>query len=101
MEPVLIIDTSKMGEVSVELVFGTQRFSEIKKQKFGSQALLELIIKVLKKADLDFKNLTGIEVETGPGSYTGLKVGVAVANALAYSLNIPVNRKKIETKINY
>ena len=45
--------------------------------------------------------LEGIEVETGPGSFTGLRVGVSVANALGYSLGIPVNGKKIETELRY
>ena len=43
----------------------------------------------------------GIEVETGPGSFTGIRIGVAVANALAYSLGIPVNGRKMETEIRY
>lgn len=35
-------------------------------------------------------NLTGIVVFEGPGSYTGLRIGMSVANALAYSFNISV-----------
>lgn len=59
--------------------------------QYGSQVLLPLIIKILKKNKLNFKDLSGIEVETGPGSFTGLRVGVSVAQALGYALNIPVN----------
>jgi tRNA threonylcarbamoyladenosine biosynthesis protein TsaB len=36
-----------------------------------------------------------IEVNLGPGSFTGLRVGVSVANALAWTLKVPVNGKKI------
>ena len=50
---------------------------------------------------MEFKDLKEVEVEIGPGSFTGLRVGVSVANALGYSLNIPVNGKKIETDIQY
>ena len=50
---------------------------------------------------MDFKDLDGIEVETGPGSFTGLRVGVSVANALGFELDIPVNGKKLETDLIY
>ncbi len=48
------------------------------------------IKKILKKNKLTFDNLTGIVVFEGPGSFTGLRIGITVANALAYSLQIPV-----------
>jgi tRNA threonylcarbamoyladenosine biosynthesis protein TsaB len=35
-------------------------------------------------------DLKGIVIYKGPGSFTGLRIGVSVANALAYSLNIPI-----------
>lgn len=80
-----------------------------KKNKFGSQVLLPLIIKLLRmhkpglstQIQTGFGKLTNIEVETGPGSFTGLRVGVSVANALGFSLGIPVNGKKIETELRY
>lgn len=63
---------------------------------YGSQVLLPLIIKLLRTYKLE-----AIEVETGPGSFTGIRVGVSVANALGYSLGIPVNEKKMETDLVY
>lgn len=39
-------------------------------------------------------DLTTIEVNPGPGSFTGTRVGVAIANALAFALNITVNGQK-------
>jgi tRNA threonylcarbamoyladenosine biosynthesis protein TsaB len=38
----------------------------------------------------DEENLKGIVVFQGPGSFTGLRIGISVANALAYSLKAPV-----------
>ena len=69
--------------------------------EYGSQVLLPLISKLLDRENLIFKDLTGIEVEVGPGSFTGLRVGVSVANALGFTLGIPVNGKKIEDKLVY
>jgi tRNA threonylcarbamoyladenosine biosynthesis protein TsaB len=65
-----------------------------KKQKPGSQVLLPMIVAILKKKKLEFSNLTAIEVNVGPGSFTGTRVGVAIANALGYALDLPVNGKK-------
>ena len=60
-----------------------------------SQQVLGLINQILNKNKKTLKDLTAIEVETGPGSFTGLRVGLAVANALGWALKIPVNRKKV------
>lgn len=80
--------------------------------EYGSQVLLPLIIKLLPTPTSGvspqshsrsgiWKLLEGIEVETGPGSFTGLRVGVSVANALGFALGIPVNGKKLETGLKY
>jgi tRNA threonylcarbamoyladenosine biosynthesis protein TsaB len=60
-----------------------------------SQQVLSLINQILKRKKKTFRDLTSIEVETGPGSFTGLRVGLAVANALGWALRIPVNNKKV------
>ena len=91
----LKIDTTKPQEVKVELIDKDgKKDLFVQTQKLGSQVLLPLIVKILKKNKIDFSKLTAVEVNTGPGSFTGTRVGVAVANALGYSLDIPVNGKK-------
>lgn len=45
---------------------------------------------LLNKYNIEYKNLTGVVVFIGPGSFTGLRMGITVANTLAYSLNIPI-----------
>jgi len=60
-----------------------------------SQQVLDLINQILKKNKKRLEDLTEIEVETGPGSFTGLRVGISVANTLAWILKIPVNGQKV------
>ncbi len=55
-----------------------------------SETLLPKIKKLSAKAKVSVNDLKGIIVVKGPGSYTGLRVGVASANALAYALKIPI-----------
>lgn len=52
--------------------------------------LLYMIQKFLADHDSSTEKLTGIIVFTGAGSFTGLRIGATVANALAYSHNLPV-----------
>ncbi len=59
-----------------------------------SQRLLNLIEQILKMNKKKVGDITEIEVNLGPGSYTGLKVGTAVANALGFALDIPVNGQR-------
>lgn len=44
----------------------------------------------LEKQELGYKDIDGLIIYKGPGSFTGLRIGVSVANALASSLNIPI-----------
>jgi len=64
------------------------------KKDFSWQAGRELARGLLKfleeKVGGDLKNISGIGVMKGPGSFTGLRIGLAVANTLADSLGIPV-----------
>ncbi|GGB11207.1 tRNA (adenosine(37)-N6)-threonylcarbamoyltransferase complex dimerization subunit type 1 TsaB [Macrococcus hajekii] len=55
-----------------------------------SVTLMPMIEKILQHADLDTEALEGITVSSGPGSYTGLRIGVTVAKTLAYTLGIPL-----------
>lgn len=99
---ILYINTKDQKQVSVSLKKDGEVVETLSEQnEYGSQVLLPLIEKLLKVQKLEYPDLKGIEVETGPGSFTGLRVGLSVANALAYSLNIPVNGKKIETNLRY
>ncbi len=105
---ILYINTKDQKQIVVSLKKDGKVVKELSEQnEYGSQVLLPLISKLLDREKMSFKDLKEkekeieIEVETGPGSFTGLRVGVSVANALGFALNIPVNGKKIEDKLNY
>ncbi len=99
---VLRIDSSDRNVIKVFLKKGERALDSLfDENKYGSQVLLPLIKKLLEKNNINFKDLKGIEVELGPGSFTGLKIGASVANALGFSLNIPVNGKDLETDLHY
>ncbi|MEK7616967.1 MAG: hypothetical protein AAB414_02850 [Patescibacteria group bacterium] len=102
----LHIDTKDQKVIKVALKENGKAVKSLSaKNKYGSQVLLPLIIKLLKRKGVNLRHLEGVlkevEVETGPGSFTGIRVGVSVANALGYSLGILVNGKKIETDLVY
>jgi tRNA threonylcarbamoyladenosine biosynthesis protein TsaB len=96
------IKTANQHQIIVRLVKDGQLMDEISDQnQFGSQVLLPAITKSLEKHKLAFTDIKEIKVDTGPGSFTGLRVGVSVANALGYALGVPVNGKKIESELSY
>jgi tRNA threonylcarbamoyladenosine biosynthesis protein TsaB len=48
------------------------------------------IEELLQKENIQPKELSAISVASGPGSYTGLRIGVSAAKGLCYALNIPL-----------
>jgi tRNA threonylcarbamoyl adenosine modification protein YeaZ len=55
----------------------------------SAQMLAPMIDQLLQSEGLSPKNLSSIAVTVGPGSFTGLRVGVAIAKTMAYGLSIP------------
>ena len=52
--------------------------------------LLKAIHDELQKQNCSWQDISGVAVFKGPGSFTGLRIGITVANSLAYSLEVPV-----------
>ncbi|WCO02058.1 tRNA (adenosine(37)-N6)-threonylcarbamoyltransferase complex dimerization subunit type 1 TsaB [Psychroserpens ponticola] len=55
-----------------------------------AESLHVFIDDVIKSAKLTLKEIDAIAVSKGPGSYTGLRIGVSAAKGLCYALNIPL-----------
>lgn len=97
----LHIDTTDREKIVVGI--DTERF-ETEARSGSSQKLLPFIDELLTKKGKTIKDISDIEVATGPGSFTGIRVGVSVAQTLAWSLKVPLNGKvvlKEQVRITY
>ena len=55
-----------------------------------SVLLGEYIDQILQEENIDVSNLDAVAISMGPGSYTGLRIGVSMAKGLCYGANIPL-----------
>lgn len=92
MSKILCIETATTN-CSVAL-FDGDTLSGLREQNDGgfshSEKLHLFIGEVLAQAGISPRDLDGIAVSKGPGSYTGLRIGISSAKGLAYALDIPL-----------
>ncbi len=88
---VLAIDTATSA-LNLAVSFGGDRLVKLSEQIGVShgQFLITKIGQLLDSAGLDRGDLDGIAVSTGPGSFTGLRVGLAAAKGMAVATDIPI-----------
>lgn len=87
---ILIINTIQREKIEIGLYHShhLDRFEyETNNQSKDILVDVETILKQEKKS---LKDLRAVLVNIDPGSYTGMRVGVTVANTLAWSLDIPI-----------
>lgn len=77
---------------AVAVVCGERLVAErlVNNQRTHSVNLLPMIKGVMEDAQVDRRSLAGIAVSTGPGSFTGLRIGMATAKTLAQAWGLPV-----------
>src|SRR5436190_15401436 len=92
MAYILNIETAtKNCSVSLAKDGVTLVFREIADQGYSHAEKLHVFIEeIIKEAKLEFKDLSAIAISQGPGSYTGLRIGVSSAKGLCFSLDIPL-----------
>jgi len=86
----LVVDTA-LGFCTVAVRDGAHIVARSQPMTRGHQEVLALLAQaVMAEVGLDFSDLDGVGVTVGPGSFTGLRVGLAFAQGLGAALDRPV-----------
>ena len=89
---ILYLDTSS-SYLYTAIVDNNSVLSEIK-EEYGtslSEVTLPKIVSMFEKAKIDPKEIDKIIVVNGPGSFTGIRIGITIAKVYAWSLNIKIS----------
>lgn len=91
MAYILSIDTAT--EIA-SIVLGNEHqilsFRENREQKTHASFVQPAINEILKETGMSLNDIDAVSVSNGPGSYTGLRVGLSSAKGIAYALNKPL-----------
>jgi len=91
MAKILQIETStQVCSVALSIDGKTVSLKEESGQNLHASNLTLFIDEVIKNAGLTYRELDAVAVSKGPGSYTGLRIGVSTAKGLCYALDIPL-----------
>lgn len=88
---ILHIDTTDNQKTIIKLSGAKNDLLEQESVNHKTQVILSLIDVILKKNKISLDSIDEIRVNTGPGSYTGIRVGIAITNALSFAKNISIN----------
>ncbi|MGE5351247.1 MAG: tRNA (adenosine(37)-N6)-threonylcarbamoyltransferase complex dimerization subunit type 1 TsaB [Acidobacteriota bacterium] len=90
-KPILSLETS--GELcSAAVYFNDSKYTEINLmlKHVHSEKLLDVVDDVLKSAGILLKEVQALAVSSGPGSFTGLRIGMSAAKGLAIGAGLPI-----------
>ena len=88
---VLSVETSTpQASVAIGSEQGVMSSALVSRGSSHNEFLLPAIRFCLEQSGLGFRNIQGVAVSLGPGLFTGMRVGVATAKALAQALSVPV-----------
>lgn len=90
---ILAIDTTR-DSLTVVLTDGDKYFSKVgaATKEGHSPNIIPFIDELLNRAGISLPSIDAVAAVVGPGSFTGIRIGVATANAIAFALNL----KRIE-----
>lgn len=89
---ILHLETAtKVCSVALSLNGELRQLKEIQEDGYAHGEKLTLLIEeVLRLEQIEIAQLAAVSVSSGPGSYTGLRIGVSTAKGLCYALSIPL-----------
>jgi len=90
--PIILCLETSTNTCSVSLFRGTELLAEynLHIKNSHSEVLSTMINDLMATVGFKLRELDAIAVSIGPGSYTGLRIGVSTAKGLAYGLDIPI-----------
>lgn len=90
-DPTLLVVETCYEASKVLLIQGEQYwFKESVQERKQAQTILQLIDGLLGETRIERESLTSVAYFNGPGSFTGIRIGAAVVEALSIALNLPV-----------
>ena len=88
---ILCIETSTNVCSTALTKNGNTLFSEVEYSANSHAALLTVLIEnMMRKSCMDMNDIDAVAVSSGPGSYTGLRIGVSTAKGICYALGKPL-----------
>lgn len=89
---ILHLETAtKSCSVALSLDGVLKQYKDLVEEGYSHGENLTLIIdEILQRENIEYSALSAISVSSGPGSYTGLRIGVSTAKGLCYALKIPL-----------
>ena len=88
---ILFIDTHE-SLITIALKNNDELFIKTQESEYShSIYTMPMIESIFKESNLDVKDLKKIIVINGPGSFTGIRIGLSIAKTMAYALNIDIN----------
>ena len=87
---ILAVETAT-GACSVALSNGSQMFARYSEQaRAHSQLTMAMVDEVLAESGCHVRDIEGLGVTIGPGSFTGLRIGFSIIQGLAFAMELPV-----------
>src|SRR5205814_2896049 len=89
---IILATRTDKPEAELAIYENGQKLAEVKWQAHRqlAETIHTKLKEILNKSSISFEGLEGIVFYGGPGSFTGLRIGASVANALAYAQKIPI-----------
>lgn len=92
INPTILAIDSTSGTCSVSILKNNDIIAYIEEKTVSNQAkrLVPMIEDVLNQSRTQYSELSAIACTVGPGSFTGIRIGLATARAIGFAANIPV-----------